>query len=410
MSGYYSLESPSARQVAGAAGERVKYGGLYLPAKQSMHLPANSRHEIMIIPSTSAPSFSGQFVCDLKTRGVVVHQVGLQFGLSSVSGLTGGTPANNPIWFAPTRIDVLASGSVVQTLYPTGQFLLAQLLNTEEERKFLNTCAGDYSSTTQRNALTTATSTYFMPLHCFINQINPVILTENHALQFRVYMDSLSNFISVGGATGSASVSINFCNLIARVTYLPPDIQNYRLTEMAKIPYTSLAHECRMGAFSVAAGVSSANLVLTPLTGNLNALLFVVRPVASLTGTGAFSFTQISSFNILDSAGASLCGGQPINHSLAVWLASKHTRSTYATENSLSTTNNNANVYLWAFSGDFSNSMKDGLAVTSRRFVGSEVLVVNFASTLSAGVEVLVYGYNEVMIQQTPAGFNKVSN
>lgn len=411
MSGYYSFTEPSSRQVAGASGQKVKYGGLYLPDYQAMHLPQNTRHEIVVIPSTSAPSFSGQFVCDLKMKNIVLHSVGLQFNLGSVSGISGGTsPCLNPAFFLPQRIDILVSGNVVQTVYANELFLLANLLVSDEERKLTNICAGDYSSAAQRNALTTANSSYFVPIKCFIDQIRPALLTENHQIQLRVFMNSLSDCFANNSATGVASMAINYCNLIARVSYLTPDVAQYRLTEMSKIPYQSLAHETRVGSFSIPSGVSSASLVLTPITGNIASLIFVVRPTASLVSSGAFAYTQISSFNILDSAGQSLVGGQPIPHALSVWLNSKFTKSTYTSENSLSTTNNNANVYIWSHSADMVATLRDGLALNSRRYQGSETLVVNFGSSLGAGVTLDLYSFSEIIIQQTPTGFNKISN
>jgi hypothetical protein len=223
-------------------------------------------------------------------------------------------------------------------------------------------------------------------------------------------MNSLSDCVCSNGATGSATAQINYANLIARVSYLTPEIANYRLTEMSKIPYQSLAHQTFRGSFQVNAGVTSANLVLTPITSSIAGFVFVIRPTATATsGNGFFAFTQLASYNLLDQAGQSLVGGQPVSHALAVWQNSKFSRSTFTAENSLSGSSNAQNIYIVAHSGDILSSLSDGLALNSRRYSSAETLVLNFTSSLAAAISVDLYAFGEIILQQNPTGFNKIS-
>ena len=53
--------------------------------------------------------------------------------------------------------------------------------------------------------------------------------------------------------------------------------------------------------FATNSGVSQTTIGLTPFVGNVIALFFTVRPVASLIQDNAYQFTAISNFAILDS-------------------------------------------------------------------------------------------------------------
>ena len=46
--------------------------GLNLPANQVTNIPAGLRHEVIIIPSTSAPAFGRMFVLDVREKNIII--------------------------------------------------------------------------------------------------------------------------------------------------------------------------------------------------------------------------------------------------------------------------------------------------------------------------------------------------
>ena len=62
---------------------------------QHVNIPHHMKHESVIIPSTSAPSWTGYFVLDFRERNCIVHDLVLQFQVSALTGYTS-TNATNP--------------------------------------------------------------------------------------------------------------------------------------------------------------------------------------------------------------------------------------------------------------------------------------------------------------------------
>ena len=406
-------DSPSARVVAGAGGSRTKMGNLYLPSGQAAnHLPDGQKHDLVVIPSSSAPAFGGTMICDFKEKNCVLHNLILQFNVSALTGLTGGTTPNfNPAAFWINHIDILIGGSIFQTVYGNELFLMTQVLENDEQRIAKNAVQGSYANPIQRNALSLTTNNYYVSIKSFIDQIKPTLLTDQHAIQLRVYFDTLTNNVNFSGATGTPIVSFNSCNLLARITRLDQSLSQYRLAEMSKMPFSSVSHETKLGTYIINTGTTQSSLILSAITGNVAALFFVVRPTASMSGTGYYTYSPISQFSILDSSSMNLVGGSPIPAGLAILLNSQWSKSSYATENYLATANSGifANYYCWSFAADPISALKDGCSITTRRFNGSESLVITFPSATTQTMQVDVYGYCENVIQFSTSGVQKVS-
>ena len=59
-------------------------------------------------------------------------------------------------------------------------------------------------------------------------------------------------------------------------------------------------------------------LGLRDITGKVQALYFVVRPTTTgLTGDNAFSFTEISQFEIRDGGSQNIIGGSPVKSTIS---------------------------------------------------------------------------------------------
>ena len=52
------------------------------------------------------------------------------------------------MWFF-TRIEILQNQNVIDTIYPTQQFIAQQFLENNQDRIFINNAAGNYSSQAQ---------------------------------------------------------------------------------------------------------------------------------------------------------------------------------------------------------------------------------------------------------------------
>ena len=144
-----------------------------LPSKQSFNLP-RMKHEsliIPIIPSTSASSFGSYFSLDLKEKNILLHNLYIQFNVPAV--VRTGTLVGTDIRFIPAcfwmnRIELCIGGAVIDTIYPLNNFIHQQLFNLDSTRKMINDSQGNYSSASQRVALTNATSDYYVDLYFII--------------------------------------------------------------------------------------------------------------------------------------------------------------------------------------------------------------------------------------------------
>ena len=68
---------------------------------QHINLP-HMKHESIIIPSTSAPTWGGYFVIDFREKNCILHDLTLQFNISALTGYTGSnatSPRYTPAFF-----------------------------------------------------------------------------------------------------------------------------------------------------------------------------------------------------------------------------------------------------------------------------------------------------------------------
>jgi hypothetical protein len=358
---------------------------------------APDRIETVTVPSSSQVGFGGYFTIDYKTLDVELLDLCLQFNFSALTGTT--STHFVPSWFFATRIEYVQNGKVVENYWPVEQFLRNQLYVEDEDRVFLNIGAGAYQSTAQRIAMASTANSYYLPLRGLFKQGCSIpLLDVSHNIQLRVYMDSLVNITAPAGAP---VCTFNSCNLLAKIVRLRTNEAEMRKSEIAKRPMHIKFSENRQMTTTIQAGVNSSSVVLTGLNGRFSHITFVVRPSGSINNDNCYQFTALSSFAILDNASANIVGGQVISNSQAcTQLNREWTLSTYASENALSYgTDNKANVYTFAFCSDPIEAILEGKSSGMHKFIGSEQLVLNFASTLGAAVQVDIYGYNEAVLE-----------
>jgi hypothetical protein len=401
-------DSTSNGKVQAASGVRVKTGGLNLPASQSVSIPAGMKHETLIVPASSIPSWGGFFTIDIRERNILLHNITLQFTTSPVTGnaIVG---TFNPAWFFFQRIELVQNGNVIDTLYGSEQFLMNQLLEWDEQRLAMNQAAGMYSSAAQSALLssTTSNNVFYANLRTYFDQDKVALLTENHQIQMRIYMDSFQNSFNLTSGTNPVC-TMQSCNAICRVTKLDSDSANQRLQSMTASPFHYIFHDLHYGTFTVPSGNLSSTIVLSPIVGNVAAFIFTVR--ASTATNQQWIYSQLQSFALLDSASTNIVGGQVLPASLcANILNAQWCKSSYNTETSFGLNNQNANVYIWAFSADPVGALSTGQALTSRKFYGQEQLQLNFLAPLAGQVQVDVYAMVESVLEMTPLSVKKIS-
>jgi hypothetical protein len=273
--------------------------GLHLSKTQHTSIPEGLKHEYVIIPSTSAPSWGGYFVIDIREKHCHLHDVVLQFNVTALTySTTTSNPRYTPASFWPLRIEFVQNNNVIDTVYSNQQFISSQLFNFDEQRKLINVAMGQYDNNTQRQTLASAANAYYVDLSTYFQQAHIPLLDNNTDIQIRVYMDTLANNAVANGSTGNPISTLNSCNAICKLSRMHGHHSHALKQSIAARPHHYKFTELRYGTFVVASGVSSTSIVLTPITGHLHYLIFTVRPTASLTGDSAFSYTAINNFAI----------------------------------------------------------------------------------------------------------------
>ena len=410
-----SNSGPAAGKSVAVAHKKVNVGGLHLPAHQAVHVPADQKHEILIIPASSTANWGSYYTIDIREKNILLHNLTLQmnYGVVTGSGLTG---YFNPSFYHWTRIEVYQCGAVIDTIYGNQQFLFNQMLFYDEDRTAINYAAGCYGSTTaaiaNRTALssTSTTNTFYCPLRTYFDQTKMALLTDNHAIQLRVYTETLANafYVTAGSIT---SCPINSVNAICEVTRLDSAVAHNQLVAMQSQPHHYICHDNHYGTWTIPANTSLSTIVLSSIVGPIAALIFTVRQsmVATSATVNPWSYIPITSFHLLDAASTSLTGGQSIPSTLATnILNSGWVKSSYNTEQGFGPVDSKANMYMWSFSADIISSLEHGRCLGSRKFNGNEQLQLVLPTNGNA-LTLDVYAIGENILEQTEFSIKKIA-
>ena len=374
--------------------QKVKHNnGLLLNKQQSM-AKASQEHSILIVPSTNQLAYGSMCLIDIREKNILLHNICLQFNITSV--LTGtGTVTNYPnlcpAWWLFQRIEILINGNIIDSIYPTEQFILQQFFNYDEDRLIINSGVGSYASALQRKALSnSASSFYYVNLQTFFDQIHFPLLNDTHNIQLRIYCDNLSNIACMGAGfqgtsllTSPSGAALGSLNAICKITRMDQTTANNKIMILNKQPSHFFFHDLRIGTYNVASSNVKTQIVLTSITGKVALLFFVVRNNDSTagyvySGENLFQFVKIKDFSILNASSTNIVGGQQIPDSLALqYLNLYWSQSSYPNETALGITDNKANVYCWSFSSDPVEAIASGRLLSSHQFSGQEQLLIN---------------------------------
>ena len=106
---------------------------------QHINVP-HMKHESIIIPSTSAPSWGRYFVIDFRERNFILHDITLQFNVSALTGYTSTNttfPRYTPAYFWFSRIEIVQNNNVIDTVYANQQFITNQSFNLMNKRNLI---------------------------------------------------------------------------------------------------------------------------------------------------------------------------------------------------------------------------------------------------------------------------------
>ena len=383
--------------------------GLNIPASQFTNIDKMA-HQTIIIPQTSTPAWGAYFTIDLKEKNCHIHNLTLKFNVSPITGATSGQPYYTPAWFWINRIELTINNTVIDNIYGNQQFILHQLFNYDEKRRYLNITAGDYASKTQRKGLASAVNDYYVPLWSFFKQTHIASITPKDDVQIRVWMDTAANNIVADGAEGTLASTINHCTLLTQVSKLQAPTVNAIYKETVKQQTHHQFSELRYGTYNINAGSASTSIVLSSLVGPVSFLYFVVRPTNARSGDGYFTYLPIKDFAILDAGSTNIVGGQNIvSNQALLHLNRDWTRSSYTSEIAASSNNRNAYVYIYSFGASPDNTIHTGKTYNNHRFIGSEQLQINFDVALTQSVTVDLYAQVDSALEITSTYVKKLN-
>jgi hypothetical protein len=375
---------------------RVKAGGLSLPNHQAVFHPTSLKHEVGTIPSTSQPNWAGYFILDYKEKNNTLDNLSVVLKVSPLElkykdgSLYGGSSAFIPAFMWFNRIEFVQNNIILDTYYPSQQFILNQIIHDDVERLTINNLAGNYASRAQRVRKSSMTTDYHIHLRTIIDQTKLSVLELHDEIQLRIYLQPLTDVVDyfemdiedILNTTPSAT--IQSASLIAKHTKLNQSgLHLSHVKDRKKQAHSSIFHDVRYSLTNITmagTGIQQFNIVLSSLVGSVAALFFTIRNTSTLKNEGSFYFLDFFNFDILDSAGASLVGGTPVSYSQNQKLLAEWSRSTYTEENIYNANlvgqvvDNGANIGCWSFSDDPIQAIKHGRALSSHKFSGNEVL------------------------------------
>ena len=233
-------------------------------------------------------------------------------------------------------------------------------------------------------------------------------------------MDTLANIavpfdVNGNALTGSPVATINSSSMIARVSKITSHHAQSMHKEIRAGPHHAQFLETRQGTSIVPAGSTSFTQVLTSIVGQVSYLLFTFRPTTGLTQDNSFNFQPISQFQLLDSSGTNISGGQavPLNLALTSLPLMQGVVSTYYNENSTTgdgTSNqHNGYAFLWSFTADATETTKSGHFMNHYEFRGSEQLQVIFPSATSSTYQLDIYAMCQALLENSHHAVRKIS-
>jgi hypothetical protein len=314
--------------------------------------------------------------------------------------------------FAPSHfffdhIDVAINGAVVETIYGNSNHLLTQVLNYDEARKSLNLLSGPYDSAPARLALSSTTTPNVFYCKLQANVFKGLhMLSSTTDIQLRIFMNPLSSAFQLVSGTGLSN-SINQVAAYCDVTKLGSEGHAERLDSLKIDPFHRIFHKQTWNSYTVLAGTTQTNIVLTGLSGKVAGFFFTLR--ASVLPPNQWVYTPVSSFALLDGQSTNICGGLPLPATLCSnYLNPMSSKSSYPAETAYGTNDQKAYYYSFAHSVDLVEALTVGKCLSSRHYTGTEQLQLTFPSATATALQLDIYAFTETIFQNSETSIKSI--
>ena len=350
---------------------------------QNSNSNQNLTHSFIQVMSTNQPSWGSIVYIDLNTPQYCVHECTLQFNLSGISNVSGGSQALTlpnlvPAFKFFTNISITNNNNILDSYDWMSNYLMNQLYTSYEDIQFVNSGAGPYNSALVRYNMSNTNTTYQVPLKSFFSQLKPEILNNNGNLRIAISMESLSNIINTGTLLGTPIVTINSISALFKVSKYSDELANAKLQQLLRAPILKTYNTISYQPAIIPINTSTISISLSNFVSlNIQFIYFVIRPSASLTRSNAFNLTPITNFNIISSTGESLTSGV-ITSAQSLYIFNRSlTLGCFTTDQ-----NGYGNVYTCFHTSDaISKITQMGGVYGSKLYSGSESLVINMPIT-----------------------------
>ena len=368
------------------------------------------QHSYLVLNTNNVSSWGGYSNIDVNLQGYVIHEATLQINVSSISGVTasGLFPCFCSAFKFFVSCTVSNNNNVLDLFDSQSNYIINELYNNYEDSVFINNASGAYNSASSRFAMSSTTSTYLVPLRIgLFNQARAELLNSNHSIRLSFLMETLTNIINQSSIVGTPVATLNSVSLLLKVSkYDQPIIQN-KLLQLQRSPLCKLYNSYAYQPAIVNSGATSSIINLSNFAGlNIQYIYFVLRLSSALTKSEGFLFlNNLSNYSFLSSSGENL-SGQPITSQQSLYVYNKS--NTLGCFTAIDSTYGNV-FTIFHTSDAISTMCNPGAGVYGQRsYNGSESLVLNFSSALTANVTVDIYGSVTSMMKQTPLGIIKV--
>ena len=157
-------------------------------------------------------------------------------------------------------------------------------------------------------------------------------------------------------------------------------------------PVSRFFHSTSYGLYTLTAGASNYQIVLSAIVGKVAQLTFILRKTGELTRENSFKYQKIKDFSILNSSSINTTGGVAVSSELALKHLNLYwNRSSISSETDAGTVDNNQYIYNWSFSSDNLTAIESGRLLGSKSFQGNESLIINFSSATTVNHILEVY-------------------
>jgi hypothetical protein len=390
-----------------AAGKRTKIGSLNLPTHQAVSLPHSQEHTQLVVVNSSPFAYGNLGTLDIRAQGgAVLNAITLQFSLSAVGG-TAIVGQFCPSHYFFDHIDVAIGGTVVETIYGSSNFLLTQALHYDEARKSLNLLAGPYDSAPARLALSSTTAPNVFYCKLMANVFKGLhMLNSTSDIQLRIYMNPLStcfNLVSGTGLTNTITQVAAYCD----VTKLGSDGHSDHLVSLRNDAHHRIFHKQTWNSYTVLAGTTQTNIVLTGLSGKVAGFFFTLR--ASVLPPNQWTYTPVSQWALLDGQSTNICGGLPLPATLCSnYLNPMSSKSSYPSETAYGTNDQKAYYYSFAHSVDLVEALTVGKCLSSRTYNGTEQLQLTFPAATGTALTLDIFAFVETILQHSETSIKSI--